>query len=324
MAVLQALQPLLNRFSLSFDDGGIYTTLATSIALLAGLWYTFSFLTTWYGLRHVPGVPLSSFTRAWFLKVLYSGRTLEKLVEQSEKLGPIFRVGPNQVMTSDAETLWHINAARTQYVRSAWSSAFALDPYDDSLLSELDSAKHDAMRARVGGGYHGRGGVDLEGSVDSQVKVLVDIIRNRYAKTSKLLNLSDLIKFYAVDVITTAGLGKTWGDMTDEEDKNDYLYIMDTVTRYLQWISYMPTMRSVLFSKPVLAVIGPKPTQKWGLGQYLGVVRKEVDRVLGDSEETASKSGSIVVSGISFPRHTTRQLTMSVCHTCSTNGSKTV
>jgi len=70
MAVLQALQPLLNRFSLSFDDGGIYTTLATSIALLAGLWYTFSFLTTWYGLRHVPGVPFSSFTRAWFLKVL--------------------------------------------------------------------------------------------------------------------------------------------------------------------------------------------------------------------------------------------------------------
>ena len=73
--------------------------------------------------------------------------------------GPLVRVGPNELVTSDPDALRRILAVRTRYRRSDWFDSFQLDPGYDNVFSQQDNHLHHQMRAKLAVGVRIKGAV---------------------------------------------------------------------------------------------------------------------------------------------------------------------
>ena len=168
-----------------------------------------------------------------------SGRVQHVVAELHRRYGPIVRIGPNELMIYDAETLWRINGARSSYVRGPWHSTMKIDPAGDTLFSEPDPAKHDKLKAILAGGYAGRGRIDFERDVNSQIAILVELLKTKYICNDglKALDLGLIVRFFTVDVISLAGFGEPWGDLANERDTYNYLAAVEAITPYGQGVT---------------------------------------------------------------------------------------
>ncbi|KAK7752820.1 hypothetical protein SLS62_005162 [Diatrype stigma] len=140
---------------------------------------------------------------------MMSGRNHFIFSKEQMKHGKIIRIGPNELMLYDAETMLHVNAARSKYSRGAWYASLRFNPYGHDVLSQPDTALHDKMKAKITSAYAGKGDMDLEKDVDSQVAIMTDFLRSKHtgARGTRLLDFSRLIKFFQVDLITLIGVG---------------------------------------------------------------------------------------------------------------------
>ncbi|RYP55779.1 hypothetical protein DL771_012370 [Monosporascus sp. 5C6A] len=149
------------------------------------------------------------------------------------KYGKIVRITPNGVVVSDPETLWRINSARSSYTRSEWYASIRFNPYDDSVLSELDTAKHDKRKAKLMSGFSGKGLMDLEGNVDTQLAVLVDVLKSRISQGQgqAVVDIGRMLQYFQIDLVTFASMGKAWGNLPLDKDHFQYLAVADSVLR---------------------------------------------------------------------------------------------
>lgn len=238
------------------------------------LWYIVSAFFAWLRLRQFPGPPLASFSYMWGLFAMRSGKMHRILTETQRRYGPIVRVGPNELLVYDSETLWHINSVRSGYGRGGWYESIRFDPSGHSMLSEPDTERHDARKAQLASSYAGKGGVDLEAVVDSQIAVLVDLLQKKYVRkigdeATKPLDFGCIARYFTIDVTTLAGMGKPWGDLAAETDMFHFLETADAFVPFMHCISMVPLLRSVFTSPTFLALAGPKPTDEMGLGRFL-------------------------------------------------------
>ncbi len=239
------------------------------------LWYATSAALAWRRLRKFPGPVLASFSYLWGFLMLISGNAHNIFLEVQGKYGRLVRIGPNELMTSDPETLSYINSARSSYIRGGWYAGAPFDPYGYDIVSEPDTIRHDKRKAQLASGYSGKGTLDLEKDVDSQLALLVDIIGKKYVGTgpdSRVLNFSRLLKFFQADLITLVGVGEPWGDLPTETDQFDFFSIMDSYVPFSQSCMMAPLLRNFIKSKVYLSLVGPKPTDTQGLGKFLGLV----------------------------------------------------
>ena len=159
--------------------------------------------------------------------------------------------------------------------RGGWYESIRFDPTGHTVLSEPDTARHDARKAQLAGSYGGKGGVNLEAVVDSQVAILVDLVERKYApklgeNVGKALDFGRIARFFAVDVTTTAGMGEPWGDLAGETDRFHFLGDSDAFVPFMHCISMAPALRAFFTGPFFLALAGPKPTDQRGMGQFLG------------------------------------------------------
>lgn len=213
-----------------------------------------------------------------------SGRSHLIFAKEQEKHGKVMRIGPNEVMVYDSEAMSHINSVRSAYPRGAWYASMRFDPWDHSVLSEPDTAQHDKKKARIAAAYAGRGNMDLEKDVDSQVAIMADIIRNSYlsGRDSRMLNFSRLIKFFQVDLITLIGVGEPWGNLTTDTDRFDFISFVSDFVPFLHSFPMIPLLRAIFSSKAYIALAGPKPTDTKGLGGFLGLLDYLVTKRFND------------------------------------------
>lgn len=71
--------------------------------------------------------------------------------------GPLARIGPNELVTSDPGLLRKMLNVRTRYRRSDWYIGMRFDPHSDNILSQRDNALHHSLRSRMSAGvscYH--------------------------------------------------------------------------------------------------------------------------------------------------------------------------
>lgn len=83
-----------------------------------------STVVSWYRLRHIPGPWLASVSNIWIIRAATSKRLSEAFEEVGRSYGPLVRIGPNQILTSDADFLRKTGAVRGAYTRSQWYIAF--------------------------------------------------------------------------------------------------------------------------------------------------------------------------------------------------------
>ncbi|KAI0505471.1 cytochrome P450 [Xylaria bambusicola] len=262
-------------------------SLAIIIALCTfAAWYGLLAFRSWHRLRQFPGPWFASFSYLWGYFAMSTGRMHLRLAEEQDRYGKIMRIGPNELLVYDPQTLCQINNVRSNYDRGAWYNSIQFDPYGHSVLSEPDTAKHDKRKAKLAGGYAGKGAVDLEAKVDSQIAVLVKLLRSKCSgkeKSHNIIDFSRLIRFFQVDIVTLAGSGEPWGNLASETDRFDFISIADSFVPFLHSFMMIPTLRDFFASKFFLKLAGPKHTDQKGMGRFLGIVKEVVSKRFDES-----------------------------------------
>src|SRR5262245_5313667 len=132
-----------------------YTPLLASAALLL-VYYVTSSIWSYRRLRHIPG-PLSwALTRWPLIQTHLKGDSYEKFGALARKYGPLVRIGPNYIMTSDPEVVRRMNAPRSPYVKSNWYMASRVTPGVDNMISNRDDVYHETLRKKASPAYSGR------------------------------------------------------------------------------------------------------------------------------------------------------------------------
>ncbi|KAH7629312.1 cytochrome P450 [Sordaria sp. MPI-SDFR-AT-0083] len=245
-------------------------------------WYTISSITAWYRLKDFPGPPTTGFSNLWAARAVWTGKSWKIFPEAQEKHGPITRIGPNALMVRDPATVVNINGVRGGYHRPKdFYDCIRMDPWDHTVLSETDSAVHNDRKTKIYGGYNGRGEMDMEKDVNMVVSDAVELIRTKYMHSATSgpkppLDYCRTARLIAVDSVTQTGFGKAWGDVREEKDHYGWLAFVDQMFRYLHTFAYIPALSKIVASKPVMILFGPKPTDNTGMGQFLGLIEREV------------------------------------------------
>lgn len=141
-----------------------FTTLLTT-------WYIVSAVAAWYRLRHIPGPFLASFSYLWISKGILCNTLLEDL-RGLNKYGGFARSGPNSVFTNDPEVLRRLASARTKYTKDEWYTPIRFSPHQNTMVTMLDNASHDKIKAKTSSGYNGRENPDCMHMMSSSPPVL--------------------------------------------------------------------------------------------------------------------------------------------------------
>lgn len=275
-----ALTELLG--ALPLVSSGISKFQVAAIYLTIGFvsWYIISSFTAWYRLKAFPGPPTTGFSNLWAARAIWTGKAHKIFPATQEKYGPITRIGPNALMVCDAATVVHINGVRGGYARPKdFYDCIRMDPWDHTVLSESDSAMHNERKTKVYPGYHGKGEMDMDKDVDMVVAEAVELVRKRYMNSAGAtsgheskppLDYTRIARHIAVDSVTQTGFGKAWGDVREEKDHFGWLGFVDMIVGYLHSLAYVPGISKIVVSKPLMVLLGPKPTDKTGMGAFLG------------------------------------------------------
>ncbi|KAI3545263.1 cytochrome P450 [Colletotrichum abscissum] len=286
----------------SYLDAGA-TPLYLSFAFI--IYYVVSSIIAYGRLRDFPGPLIGRFSYIWLILNARSGRPAEHFTNLNRKHGSLVRIGPNDLVTDDPDILRRMNAARSPYGRSSWYDTTKLNPHEDSLFSLRDTGAHDKLKAKCAAGYAGKENLALEDGINSQVAGFVDLIKRKYVTTDDEVRPMDLGKttqYFTLDVITRVAYGKEFGYLATDSDVHDYISTTEAAIPLLQLCSEVPWLASFMFSKPVLGAVGPKHTDKSGLGKLMGVAKEVVGRRFGtDAKEEPDmlNQGAFIRHGVS-------------------------
>lgn len=227
-------------------------------------------------LRQFPGPLLTSFSYLYFVRVWLSGRQSAGYKDLNTKYSSsLVRIGPNDLITDDPEVIKRMNGARSKKGRSSWYRTMKMNPYDDSMFSMLDTKEHDRLKAQLSFGYGGKENIGLEEAIDEQVQALVSLIRRSYVSeggTLRPMDLGQVSPYFTLDAIMRVAYGKAFGYLITETDVHGYIKASEEAGPLLTLSGEIPWIGKIMFSKLMLRLIGPKPTDKTGVGLLLEYV----------------------------------------------------
>ncbi|KAJ0304863.1 hypothetical protein COL516b_005640 [Colletotrichum fioriniae] len=287
----------LSKFTLYLDAGS--ASLYLSVAFI--VYYVVSSVIAYGRLRQFPGPLIGRFSYLWLISNARSGRPAEHFTNLNRKHGSLVRIGPNDLVTDDPDILRRMNAARSTYGRSSWYDTTKLNPHEDSLFSLRDTGAHDRLKAKCAAGYAGKENLALEDGINSQVAGFVDLIRRKYVTTDddvRPMDLGKTAQYFTLDVITRVAYGKEFGYLATDSDVHDYISTTEAAIPLLQLCSEVPWLASFMFSKPVLGAVGPKHTDKSGLGKLMGVAKEVVGRRFGTDAKEEPDMLAIIYEGL--------------------------
>lgn len=242
--------------------------LSTAIVSMV-IWYFLSSVIAWWKLRKFPAASwVASFSYFWLAKTTYSGRQywVHRELQQKHKL---LRIGPNELITSHPEIIRRINKERSSYNRSSWYTSGRFNPYYDNMISVQQSDVHTKYKSRVAHAYTGREVLDMEIGMNEQIVKLLNIMKNRYARQSRHLELGLFSCFFTMDVITRLAFGQEFGYLEKETDLYGFFKSLRDLWPRISTSADIPWIRNVLFSTPFLKLFGPKPQDKTGFGALM-------------------------------------------------------
>jgi cytochrome P450 len=214
--------------------------------------------------------------------------------------GPVARMGPNDLITASPELIAHMNGARSPYTRAAWFyGALRMEPGKDHINSMLNEEQHTKQRAKMASGYSGKDNDRLEANIDERLQELLRLLRRRYLSTadkSTPFDLGEKVQYFAMDVISLIGLGKTFGDLEADADLDGYIasaHAGMTAFLYTVALGLVPILRW----PPIERLLAPTEKDKNGFGHMLGMARKVITKRL--EKPTEGKSDMLA----SFTRH---------------------
>ncbi|KAF7541948.1 hypothetical protein G7054_g352 [Neopestalotiopsis clavispora] len=277
------------------------------ISALIGFYFVSSSVCSWYRLRHIPGPWLASWSYLWMFRqglnmnqgILYRNIT--------DKYGHLARIGPNDLVTDDPEVIRRMSAARSPYGRSDWYQPLRMNPHEDSLFSMQDTAAHDKLKAQLSFGYGGKENPTIEDGVDEQIHSLHALIRRKYLSAPptggdaacRPLDLAVILQYFTLDSLTRIAYGEAFGYLKTDSDVHDYIKTSEEYVPIIVMCAEIPFLRHLFMNKTLLAWIGPKATDKKGIGKLVGVARDIVNkRMSSQAEDQRDMLGSFIRHGV--------------------------
>lgn len=114
---------------------------------------------------------------------------------------------------------------------------------------------------------------DLGVKIDAEIASLVHLIERKYISTSTEVHLIDLAQtaqYWALDVITSITLGKSFGYLTEDKDMYDFIKIIKGELPLATACSNTPTLGKLVFGTGLLALLGSNPEDETGRGKLMG------------------------------------------------------
>ena len=246
--------------------------LTVVLSLLA--WISYYFLRSWSRLRHVPGPLLASLSPLWLVHKLSTGRFVQHLKDVSDKDGPLVRIGPNDLLCTDPDTIRRMSAARSPYRKGDFYESSRVIPGYDNVVSQRDEVKHKALRAKMAGAFAGRENGSLPGfeaSIDRQVLRLAALIDAKYLSEKASLRPLDLTAkahYFALDVISETSFGTAFGFLDEDKDLFQFLEITNSALPVMNLLAVVPMLTNLVYSWP-LRLLLPNTNDRAGLGRLM-------------------------------------------------------
>ncbi|KAK4234750.1 cytochrome P450 [Achaetomium macrosporum] len=246
----------------------------------------------YHRLRHFRGPWATAFSSIPHRIATYTGESHNWYREVSERYGPIARVGPTSLITSDIDVWMHINT-KPGYKRSDWYfKPVRIEYHRDNLFSQTDTKLHDERRKQIAPGYSGRENLELESTIDTLVLDFINLIRTKYLSTPSSsspiipLEIAKKIPFFTLDVISAVSFGRAFGMLRADEDIDHYVRLGEQGLRLNNTL--MALGLGWLVKESILGkVLGPKPTDTSGFGAMQGACFRYVDdRVRNVKDDT--------------------------------------
>ena len=262
---------------------------------------------SWYRLRHIPGPFFARISYFWHVYAYAlrgkSGPLYEDIHNRYANGGPFVVIAPKYVVTNDPEVLRHVAALRQRnpYTRDDWWKGGRFHPEYENLVCIIDNDEHDKLKAKTASGYSGREtGSQFEPAIDEQIAALTSLLRRKFlssADTIRPVNISTLMRYFTLDVITRLGYGKSFGHLAEGEDVVGWVSGIDPALRYMSLILDVPWLRSILFSPLGLRLFGPKETDASGPGRVQGIIRRIVSERLDQHMQGDMKAYNDMIGG---------------------------
>ncbi|KEY73162.1 hypothetical protein S7711_04128 [Stachybotrys chartarum IBT 7711] len=271
-------------------------------ALLTGLTlaYVVHLFNQWYRLSHVPGPFWAAFSQYWMAREAMKGWQPSSLKAANEKYGPLIRVGPNDVVTSDPEVLRRINSVRSAYDRGPWYDSMRFDGERDSIVS-MRGAAHGILRYKMSMGYSGKENESIEATMDLHVAKLIRLIETKYISTSqdyRPMDFAQKMQYFALDVISDLAFSRAFGYLEKDADLHDYIKITRSYIPVMVIFANIPALARTMQSRIFRGLL-PKDTDELGFGAFMGIVKKVVaERFAPQETSPLDMLGSFIRHGL--------------------------
>ncbi|KAL4866245.1 hypothetical protein BDV12DRAFT_173125 [Aspergillus spectabilis] len=252
------------------------------------------------------------------------GHCHEWYAEVSKEYGPIARVAPRVLITSSPEVWMHVNN-KPRYKRSDWYyNATRIEYRRDNVFSQTDNAKHEQRRKQMAPGYSGRENLNLEASVDERLQDFLSLIRSKYISTDRTIvpmDLAQKVQYFTLDVISSVGLGKTFGMLQSDHDVDNYIQSSEeglaigntALAMGFSWIAQAPLIGRF---------IAPSPENPNGFGKMMAACFCAVDeRAASPSDKRSDMLASFMRHGLADDELRTEALEQIIAGSDTTAGA---
>lgn len=149
--------------------------------------------------------------------------------------------------------------------------------------------------------YSGRENLDLEIAIDDRVQELIQVIRSKYISTRDKIvpmDLSQKIQFFTLDVISSVGLGQTFGMLRSDYDVDQYLQSSEEGLSALQFALALGLGR--LAQAPIIGwFVAPSPKTNNGFGKMMATCFRYVDeRAASSTDKRSDMLASFIRHGL--------------------------
>ncbi|KAH8200594.1 hypothetical protein TruAng_005246 [Truncatella angustata] len=239
---------------------------------------------SWYRLRHIPGPLLASVSGAWMVKKALSGRFHEHLRNVSDKYGPLVRIGPNEVLSTDPEVLRMMSAARSPYTKGVFYETGRIIPGEETVVSLRDENAHRTLRAKMGTAFGGKEneGFGFGAGIDRQLMSFIHLIDTKYISTAteyRPVQFFRKASFFTLDVIGEVSFGDAFGFLNQDQDLYRYHEIHDESLPIMNIMGTMPWLARVLYRWPFRLLL-PKEEDQVGFGRLMKFAKALIDKRL--------------------------------------------
>jgi hypothetical protein len=120
--------------------------------------------------------------------------------------------------------------------------------------------------------YSGKENESMEGTIETQIARLVELIEKKYLSTTRSyqpMDFAQKAQYFTLDVISDLAFGRAFGYMEQDGDVFDYIKITKAYIPFMLVLANVPSLADLLHSRVFRGAL-PKESDKLGFGAFIG------------------------------------------------------